>query len=104
MTLNSDARSDVESMRWVLTRRAALALVIVALSVLGTLRYTAYMTQTQEEERKKVLQANGGEGKDGNPGSSPSGAAGGSPGHDAAKGMAEAELVESGGRGYVSLG
>ncbi|KAF2097070.1 hypothetical protein NA57DRAFT_14725, partial [Rhizodiscina lignyota] len=57
VTLNSDARSDVESMRWVLTRRAALALVIVALAVLGTLRYTAYMTQMQEEERKKLAQS-----------------------------------------------
>ncbi|MBE7181318.1 MAG: hypothetical protein INR71_08940, partial [Terriglobus roseus] len=48
-------------MRWVLTRRAAIALAIVAIAVLGTLRYNAYMVQTQEEERKRMKKQAGGD-------------------------------------------
>ena len=54
MALNSDARTEVEGMRWVLTRRAATAVIIVAIMVLATLRYSTYMTQTQKEERNKM--------------------------------------------------
>ena len=111
VTLNSDARSEVEGTRWLLTRRAALALIIVVVSVLGTLRYSVYMTQMQAEERKKVEQTNGESGTDGQSrgsGGGPSGAGGSSPGPGigSVTGEAEESLLasESRGRGYVSLG
>lgn len=53
VALNSDARSEVESMRWILTRRAAGALAITAIMVLGALQYSKYMERMQERERKK---------------------------------------------------
>ena len=53
IALNSEAKSEVESVRWLLTRRAATALAIATLMVLGTLNYSRYMTTTQAEERKK---------------------------------------------------
>jgi len=53
VVLNSDARGDVEGVRWVLTRRAALAIAIAGGMVLGTLNYARYMMATQEAERKK---------------------------------------------------
>lgn len=40
-------------MRWLLTRRAGLAIAIVAVMVLGTFNYSRYMTTLQEAERKK---------------------------------------------------
>ncbi|KAF2084344.1 hypothetical protein K490DRAFT_16572, partial [Saccharata proteae CBS 121410] len=52
VALNSDARSEVEGLRWVLTRRAVTAIVIAAMSILATLNYSSYMTRTQEQERK----------------------------------------------------
>ncbi|OCK79556.1 hypothetical protein K432DRAFT_63956 [Lepidopterella palustris CBS 459.81] len=54
VALNSDARSEVEGLRWVLTRRAAIAIGISAIMILATLRYYNYMTKTQAEERKKA--------------------------------------------------
>jgi Tfp pilus assembly protein PilE len=39
--------------RWLLTRRAGLAIAIVAVMVLGTFNYSSYMTTLQEAERKK---------------------------------------------------
>ncbi|OCL07190.1 hypothetical protein AOQ84DRAFT_389685 [Glonium stellatum] len=65
VALNSDARSEVEGLRWVLTRRAAIAIAISAVMILSTLRYNSYMTKTQEHERKNVskeLQATEAEG------------------------------------------
>ncbi|KAF2398161.1 hypothetical protein EJ06DRAFT_454691, partial [Trichodelitschia bisporula] len=53
VALNSDARSDVEGLRWVLTRRAASALAIGVVMILATLQYSRYMTQTQAKERSK---------------------------------------------------
>ncbi|KAF1814578.1 hypothetical protein P152DRAFT_432677 [Eremomyces bilateralis CBS 781.70] len=57
VALNSDARTQVEGLRWVLTRRAATALGLCALMVLITLRYYSYMTHTQEAERKKMAES-----------------------------------------------
>jgi hypothetical protein len=54
VALNSDARGSVEGMRWLLTRRAAMALAISSLMVVGTLNYSRYMAATQEAERKKL--------------------------------------------------
>ncbi|KAF2146156.1 uncharacterized protein K452DRAFT_324186 [Aplosporella prunicola CBS 121167] len=57
VALNSDARSEVEGLRWTITRRAVTAIVIVAASILSTLNYSSYMTRTQEQERKKMSEA-----------------------------------------------
>jgi hypothetical protein len=117
VTLTSDARTEVEAMRWILTRRAALCLAIGALTSIGLLRYYSYMTKTQAEEREKMAKMYGEAGKGGQPSGSNSnrnnqddGPGSGSNGGGAAvgQGMGEAEeqllVSESGGRGYVSLG
>ncbi|KAK8160362.1 hypothetical protein BKA80DRAFT_237605 [Phyllosticta citrichinensis] len=54
VALNSDARSEVEGLRWIITRRAVTALVIVAAAILATLRYSSYMTHTQAADRSAL--------------------------------------------------
>ncbi|KAL1640512.1 hypothetical protein SLS58_006862 [Diplodia intermedia] len=54
VALNSDARSEVEGLRWIITRRAVTALVVVAVAILATLRFSSYMTHTQAMERKNL--------------------------------------------------
>lgn len=84
-----------------------MALAIVAIAVLGTLRYSAYMVQTQEEERKKLKPSKKNGGQDGNP-SSDAGTQTLNPadlGLAGAASLADAQAAsESGGRGFVSLG
>jgi hypothetical protein len=53
VALNSDAKTEVEGVRWVLTRRAATALGISVLMILATLNYARYMSATQDKERKQ---------------------------------------------------
>jgi uncharacterized membrane protein YdfJ with MMPL/SSD domain len=53
VALNSDAKTEVEGVRWVLTRRAATALGVSVLMILATLNYARYMSSTQEQERKQ---------------------------------------------------
>lgn len=55
VALNSDARSEVEGLRWIITRRAVTALVIVAIAILATLRFSTYMTHVQEQERLNMM-------------------------------------------------
>jgi len=50
VTLNSDAKSEIEQMRWVLARRAALGIILMALMTLATLRYGSYVTHKREKE------------------------------------------------------
>ena len=52
VALNSDSKSEVEGLRWVLTRRAALAIAGFAVFVLGALRYSSYQTHIKEKERQ----------------------------------------------------
>lgn len=102
--LNSDARSEVESLRWVLTRRAAMALALSAGMILATMRYLVYAREKEAANQVREKKAK----KDGV-------AAGGAPAEGHAKQQmkegvppeagAEALLAsESGGREYVSLG
>ncbi|KAI9677681.1 MAG: hypothetical protein M1817_006636 [Caeruleum heppii] len=44
--LNSDMKSEVEGLRWVLTRRAAMAIGVMAFLILSSLRYTSYRLHT----------------------------------------------------------
>ena len=70
VALNSDSRGEVEGLRWVLTRRAAMAIVGMACKfrcvrrpnlsnhvtvlILGSLRYSSYMIHMQDIERKRM--------------------------------------------------
>lgn len=53
VALNSDARSEVEGLRWILTRRGAIALGICALMLLSLVRYSTYVAHVKAEEEKK---------------------------------------------------
>jgi hypothetical protein len=53
VALNSDSKSEVEALRWVLTRRSVLAIVFMALMVLSSLRYASYRAHEDELERKR---------------------------------------------------
>jgi hypothetical protein len=53
VALNSDARSEVEGVRWVLTRRAAITVGVSAFMLFVALRYTSYVQHQQLEERKR---------------------------------------------------
>ncbi|KAF2180234.1 hypothetical protein K469DRAFT_753470 [Zopfia rhizophila CBS 207.26] len=54
VALNSDARSEVEGLRWELTRRAAIAIGVSALMLFAALRYSSHVNHTQSEEKKKA--------------------------------------------------
>lgn len=51
--LNSDARSEVEGLRWILTRRAATAIGISAFILFTLLRYMSYANHQSQEQKKK---------------------------------------------------
>jgi len=53
LKLSSEMRSEAEGLRWVLTRRTALALVFLVTMAILTLRFATYMEKKQEVERKK---------------------------------------------------
>ncbi|KAF2688450.1 hypothetical protein K458DRAFT_440105 [Lentithecium fluviatile CBS 122367] len=53
IALNSDARSEVEGLRWVLTRRAAMTIGFSAFMLFVALRYTSYVSHQQQEQKKK---------------------------------------------------
>ncbi|MCJ1258910.1 hypothetical protein MMC24_006744 [Lignoscripta atroalba] len=57
VALNSDSKSEVEGLRWVLTRRAAMAIVSMAFLILGSLRYSSYRIHLQDQERKLAAKA-----------------------------------------------
>lgn len=86
-----------------------MALAIVAVAVLGTLRYSAYMTQMQEDERKKLksVTSSSSGGQDGNP-SADSGTQtlnSADLGIAGAASLADAQAAsETSGRGFVALG
>ena len=48
--LNSEAKSDIESLRWVLIRRSVLGIIFMAVLTLGTLRYASYVTHERQRE------------------------------------------------------
>ncbi|KIW70821.1 hypothetical protein PV04_03060 [Phialophora macrospora] len=51
--LNSEARSEVEGLRWVLTRRAALAIGFCAFMIISALNYSSIKMREKEEVEKK---------------------------------------------------
>ncbi|KAF1946544.1 hypothetical protein EJ02DRAFT_462556 [Clathrospora elynae] len=52
IALNSDARSEVEGVRWVLTRRAAITVGVSAFMLFVALRYTSYVQHQLQEEKR----------------------------------------------------
>lgn len=64
VSLNSDMKSEVEGLRWVLTRRAAMAIAIMAILILGSLRYTSYQIHLHDlavaDQRRKIGGGGGG--------------------------------------------
>jgi hypothetical protein len=56
VALNSDARSEVEALRWVLTRRAAITIGTVAFTLFLLLRYNSFVAHNQQEEKRKKAQ------------------------------------------------
>ncbi|KAK3379750.1 hypothetical protein B0T24DRAFT_612866 [Lasiosphaeria ovina] len=53
VTLNSDAKSEIEGLRWVLIRRSVLGIIFMAVLTLGTLRYASYVSHEREKETEK---------------------------------------------------
>lgn len=51
VALNSDARSEIESLRWILTRRAAIAIGVSALMTFAALRYSSSVTHAEEKKK-----------------------------------------------------
>ncbi|CAD6441198.1 ab9c1a7c-92a4-4264-bc1a-1567d6cba7c4 [Sclerotinia trifoliorum] len=51
--LNSDAKSEIEGLRWVLTRRSVMGILFMAFMVLTSLRYASYKAHEHEERRRK---------------------------------------------------
>lgn len=108
VALNSDSKSEVEGLRWVLTRRAAMAIATMALLILGSLRYSSYKIHEQEMEQRKLEmnKAHGSSTSSGSGGVSftvqsrdMGTQAGGDGGKDSGVGSEKPENV-----GYVSLG
>lgn len=104
--LNSDSKSEVEGLRWVLTRRAVFGIAGMALLILGSLRYGSYRKHEMEVEAKRKAartEASTGTGSGG------SGSGGGSPGYTVpSREMSTQTNEDFGGKGesvgYVSLG
>ncbi len=58
VTLNSDSRSDIEGLRWVLIRRSVLGILFMAILTLSTIRWATYVShERQREAREKARQA-----------------------------------------------
>ncbi|KAJ4325336.1 hypothetical protein N0V84_003557 [Fusarium piperis] len=55
IVLSSDAKSEIEAVRWILIRRSVLGILFMAVLTLGTLRYATYVShqRQREAERKK---------------------------------------------------
>ncbi|KAH0142997.1 hypothetical protein KCU67_g13773, partial [Aureobasidium melanogenum] len=56
--LNSDSRSDVEGVRWIITKRAGVALLACVLMILGSIKFASTAAMWQEEERKRAAAIN----------------------------------------------
>ncbi|KAI0976307.1 hypothetical protein F4678DRAFT_456634 [Xylaria arbuscula] len=53
VTLNSDSRSEIEGLRWVLIRRSVLGIIFMAILTLSTIRYATYVGQKKQREAKE---------------------------------------------------
>lgn len=55
-SLGSDSKSEIEGVRWILIRRSALGIFLLAMLTLGTLRFATYQLGERQKaaERKKT--------------------------------------------------
>ncbi|KAK7966997.1 uncharacterized protein PG986_001274 [Apiospora aurea] len=53
VTLTSDAKSEIEGVRWILIRRAVLGIAFMVFLTLFTLRYATYLGQQKHKEMEK---------------------------------------------------
>ncbi|KAI5273177.1 hypothetical protein E4T47_03671 [Aureobasidium subglaciale] len=52
--LNSDSRSDVEGVRWIITKRAGVALLTCVLMILASIKFASTAAMWAEEEKKRA--------------------------------------------------
>lgn len=57
VVLGSEQKSEVEGLRWVLTRRAAMAIGLMAVLILGSLRYGSWKMREREGEARRKQEA-----------------------------------------------
>ncbi|EGD93347.1 hypothetical protein TESG_00894 [Trichophyton tonsurans CBS 112818] len=57
VSLNSDGKSEVEGLRWVLTRRAVIAVATSASMIILALRYQSYKVQQHEAAKKAAAES-----------------------------------------------
>lgn len=53
VALNSDARSEIEGLRWILTRRAAITIGVSAFFLFLALKYSSHVAHQNAMEEKK---------------------------------------------------
>ncbi|KAL8922568.1 MAG: hypothetical protein Q9208_005071 [Pyrenodesmia sp. 3 TL-2023] len=71
VSLMSGSKSEVEGLRWVLARRAVMAIACMAVLILGSLRYSTYRIHLREQEKRfaaEKVKAEAGGGGGGNGG------------------------------------
>ncbi|KAL1882022.1 hypothetical protein VTK73DRAFT_3004 [Phialemonium thermophilum] len=54
LLLNSDARSEIEGVRWVLIRRSVLGILFMAVLTLSSLRYASYRSHEKKKEQERL--------------------------------------------------
>ncbi|KAF5669632.1 moz represents a chromatin-associated acetyltransferase [Fusarium heterosporum] len=54
IVLSSDAKSEIEAVRWILIRRSVLGILFMAVLTLGTLRYATYVSHERQREVDRV--------------------------------------------------
>jgi hypothetical protein len=64
--LNSDSRSDVEGVRWIITKRAGVALLACVLMILGSIKFASIAATWAEEEKKRLAAVAASSGSNGN--------------------------------------
>ncbi|KAM0241242.1 hypothetical protein ACHAPO_002047 [Fusarium lateritium] len=52
--LSSDAKSEIEAVRWILIRRSVLGIIFMAVLTLGTLRYATYVSHERQREMDRI--------------------------------------------------
>ena len=54
ISLSSDAKSEIEGLRWVLIRRSVIGILFMAVFTLGTLRYGTYVSHENKKEADRL--------------------------------------------------
>lgn len=54
ISLSSDAKSEIEGLRWVLIRRSVIGILFMAVLTLGALRYGTYLSSKHKKEVDRI--------------------------------------------------